>query len=207
MLGLVDWQVLLLFIGLFIVNHALEQTGPPEQAVADLAASGIDLRQPVVLFGTTFLLSNQVPNVPAVMLLLPIASSRDGALLAPFEHPGGQSAGGLQHREHHRHGRRRPTRHRHRLGAACPRGRTGDCAQPSRFRRGVVGMADRGRLTTDQGVCGTAARACLSGSNQGPPFSVPAEGRRRARSHMPPLFARVGRKHPVHHLAAHTPFD
>jgi len=35
-----------------------------------------------VLFGMTFLLSNLVSNVPAVMLLLPIASSRDGALLA-----------------------------------------------------------------------------------------------------------------------------
>jgi Na+/H+ antiporter NhaD/arsenite permease-like protein len=82
MLGLVDWQVLLLFIGLFIVNHAFERTGLPERAVADLAAWGIDLRRPAVLFGTTFLLSNLVSNVPAVMLLLPIASSRDGALLA-----------------------------------------------------------------------------------------------------------------------------
>jgi len=82
MLGLVDWQVLLLFIGLFIVNHAFEQTGLPDLAVADLAAWGIDLRRPAVLFGMTFLLSNLVSNVPAVMLLLPIASSRDGALLA-----------------------------------------------------------------------------------------------------------------------------
>ncbi len=82
MLGLVDWQVLLLFIGLFIVNHAFEQTGLPEQAVANLAACGLDLRRPAVLFGMTFLLSNLVSNVPAVMLLLPIAASRDGALLA-----------------------------------------------------------------------------------------------------------------------------
>jgi Na+/H+ antiporter NhaD/arsenite permease-like protein len=27
MLGLVDWQLLILFIGLFVVNHALQQTG------------------------------------------------------------------------------------------------------------------------------------------------------------------------------------
>lgn len=82
MLGLVDWQVLLLFIGLFIVNNALERTGLPERAVSDLAAMGIDLHRPAVLFGSTFLLSNLVSNVPAVMLLLPVASPRDGALLA-----------------------------------------------------------------------------------------------------------------------------
>lgn len=83
MLGLVDWQVLLLFIGLFVVNHALQQTGLPQRAVAALAASGIDLHRPVALYVTTFLLSNLVSNVPAVMLLLPEASHPGaGVLLA-----------------------------------------------------------------------------------------------------------------------------
>jgi len=82
MLGLVDWQVLLLFIGLFIVNAALERTGLPQRAVADLAASGVDLHRPAVLYGVTFLLSNLVSNVPAIMLLLPVAAPKDGALLA-----------------------------------------------------------------------------------------------------------------------------
>ncbi len=82
MLGLVDWQVLLLFIGLFVVNDAVEQTGLPQRAVDDLAAAGIDLRRPGVLYGVTFLLSNLVSNVPAVMLLLPVATTSDGALLA-----------------------------------------------------------------------------------------------------------------------------
>jgi len=82
MLGLVDWQVLLLFVGLFIVNAAFGRTGLPERAVAELAAGGIDLRNPAILFGTTFLLSNLVSNVPAIMLLLPVATPRDGALLA-----------------------------------------------------------------------------------------------------------------------------
>lgn len=82
MLGLVDWQVLLLFIGLFIVNDALERTGLPQRAVADLEAAGIDLHRPAVLYGVTFLLSNLVSNVPAIMLLLPVASPKDGALLA-----------------------------------------------------------------------------------------------------------------------------
>lgn len=83
MLGLVDWQLLVLFIGLFIVNHALQQTGLPAQAVAALAAQGIDLHTPAPLFVTSFLLSNLVSNVPAVMLLLPVATDPlSGPLLA-----------------------------------------------------------------------------------------------------------------------------
>jgi Na+/H+ antiporter NhaD/arsenite permease-like protein len=83
MLGLVDWQVLLLFIGLFVVNQALQQTGLPRDAVAALAAAGVDLCQPVPLYAATFLLSNVVSNVPAVMLLLPAATHPEaGALLA-----------------------------------------------------------------------------------------------------------------------------
>ncbi|MFO1418214.1 MAG: SLC13 family permease [Methylotetracoccus sp.] len=82
MLGLVDWQALLLFIGLFIVNDALERTGLPGHAVDDLAAVGIDLHAPAALYGVTFVLSNLVSNVPAVMLLLPIATPDQGVLLA-----------------------------------------------------------------------------------------------------------------------------
>lgn len=82
MLGLVDWEVLVLFIGLFIVNDALERTGLPQQAVADLAKLEIDLHHPAVLYGVTFLLSNLVSNVPAIMLLLPVVSPKDGVLLA-----------------------------------------------------------------------------------------------------------------------------
>jgi Na+/H+ antiporter NhaD/arsenite permease-like protein len=82
MLGLVDWEVLVLFIGLFIINDAFERTGLPGQAVAGLAGFGMDLHRPDVLYGVTFLLSNLVSNVPAVMLLLPVAAPRDGALLA-----------------------------------------------------------------------------------------------------------------------------
>lgn len=82
MLGLVDWEVLILFIGLFIVNGAFEETGLPQRGVADLAAFGINLHRPEVLYGVTFLLSNLVSNVPAIMLLLPVASAKDGLLLA-----------------------------------------------------------------------------------------------------------------------------
>lgn len=82
MLSLVDWQVLVLFVGLFIVNAAMERSGLPQQAVAALTAHGVNLQHPAVLFGVTFALSNLVSNVPAIMLLLPFSSHRDGALLA-----------------------------------------------------------------------------------------------------------------------------
>ena len=74
MLGLVDWELLVLFIGLFIVNHALRQTGLIDSLVTDLAAIGVDLQHPAPLFGAAFVLSNIVSNVPAVMLLLPLAT-------------------------------------------------------------------------------------------------------------------------------------
>jgi Na+/H+ antiporter NhaD/arsenite permease-like protein len=83
MLGLVDWEVLVLFIGLFVVNHALQKTGLPAKAVTELAAHGWALDRPIPLFGTTFVLSNIVSNVPAVMLLLPVATHGfSGPLLA-----------------------------------------------------------------------------------------------------------------------------
>jgi Na+/H+ antiporter NhaD/arsenite permease-like protein len=73
MLGLVDWQLLVLFIGLFVVNHALEAAGFVANAVSALETRGIHPDQPGWLFVLTLLLSNTVSNVPAVMLLLPVA--------------------------------------------------------------------------------------------------------------------------------------
>ena len=83
MLGLVDWQLLVLFVGLFIVNHALQETGLPARAITALAGLGMDLHDPAPLFGAGAILSNLVSNVPAVMLLLPAATeSMSGPVLA-----------------------------------------------------------------------------------------------------------------------------
>jgi Na+/H+ antiporter NhaD/arsenite permease-like protein len=83
MLGLVDWELLVLFIGLFVVNHALQKTGLPALLVADLSAAGMPLTDLGPLFATTFVLSNMVSNVPAVMLLLPsVAHTLAGPTLA-----------------------------------------------------------------------------------------------------------------------------
>jgi Na+/H+ antiporter NhaD/arsenite permease-like protein len=83
MIGLVDWHLLVLFIGLFVVNAAVERTGILRQMYSDLASAGIDLSNVWWLFGVTPLLSNLVSNVPAVMLLLPASTApRAGAALA-----------------------------------------------------------------------------------------------------------------------------
>jgi Na+/H+ antiporter NhaD/arsenite permease-like protein len=83
MLGQVDWELLILFIGLFVVNHALQETGLAAQAVQWLAAQGVPLAEPAPLFVVTLVLSNVVSNVPAVMLLLPAATEPfSGPLLA-----------------------------------------------------------------------------------------------------------------------------
>lgn len=82
-LGQLDGQLLLLFIGLFVVNHAFSATGLPARALAGVAAHGIDLRAPGWLFALTAVLSNLVSNAPAVMLLLPAATHpQAGAVLA-----------------------------------------------------------------------------------------------------------------------------
>lgn len=73
MLDHVDWQLLILFISLFVVNGAFQQTHLPQLWVDSLQSHGIDFQHPATLFVTTFVLSDLVSNVPAVMLLLPYA--------------------------------------------------------------------------------------------------------------------------------------
>jgi Na+/H+ antiporter NhaD/arsenite permease-like protein len=83
MLGLVDWELLVLFMSLFVVNHAFQRTGITADLIARLSAGGVQLDHPAPLFFSTFLLSNLVSNVPAVMLLLPVVHQAiAGVLLA-----------------------------------------------------------------------------------------------------------------------------
>ncbi len=70
-MSFVDWELLVLFIGLFVVNHAFESTGLAAQAVAWMAGQGVHLADAGPLFAVGVALSNLVSNVPAVMLLLP----------------------------------------------------------------------------------------------------------------------------------------
>lgn len=85
LLGLVDWHLITLFCGLFIVIKGLETTGLPGQAVAWLAAHGAAMQERNVLTVVTAVLSNLVSNVPAVMLLVkfvPATCPVDGYVLA-----------------------------------------------------------------------------------------------------------------------------
>jgi Na+/H+ antiporter NhaD/arsenite permease-like protein len=70
MLGLVDWQMLALFVALFIVTRGLELSGWTEAGQRALATAGLPLTRAGVLVPLVALLGNLVGNVPAVMLLL-----------------------------------------------------------------------------------------------------------------------------------------
>ncbi len=83
MLNFIDWQLLVLFIGLFIVNYEFNRTEMMTSFLQLLQEYHIDLSAPVWLYSTSAILSNLLSNVPAVMLLLPFAQNHfDGALLA-----------------------------------------------------------------------------------------------------------------------------
>ncbi|MEW6322336.1 MAG: anion transporter [Acidobacteriota bacterium] len=73
MLGLVDWHLLVLFAGLFVVNAAVAQSGLLGGLFMALRNAGLNPSDPAALFGIAAALSNLVSNVPAVMLLLPAA--------------------------------------------------------------------------------------------------------------------------------------
>ena len=74
LLGLVEWPILVLFMGLFVVAGAFQSTGCGDQAVHWLARGGIDLNSPITLALTTAGLSNLINNSAAVMLLLKVVN-------------------------------------------------------------------------------------------------------------------------------------
>ncbi|QQE12849.1 anion transporter [Planctomycetota bacterium] len=69
-LSRVDWQLLLLFIGLFIVNDALAETRTLPKLVTSLSNYQIDIHNEPTLYILTAVLSNLVSNVPAILLIL-----------------------------------------------------------------------------------------------------------------------------------------
>lgn len=71
--GLVDWTMLLMFAGLFIVVAGAERTGIERELVNRIGAA--HLASPLILTGVIATLSNVVSNVPAVMLFRPMYHS------------------------------------------------------------------------------------------------------------------------------------
>jgi Na+/H+ antiporter NhaD/arsenite permease-like protein len=73
MLGLVDWHLLVLFGGLFVVTSALAMTGLPDRGLGWLAASGLGLDRLTLLAPLTLVGANTIGNVPLVVVLLAVA--------------------------------------------------------------------------------------------------------------------------------------
>src|SRR4029079_7368165 len=69
-LALVDWHLLALFCGLFVVNRGLEASGWTAALLRGLGDAGIDLAAPGVLVPVVAGLGVLVGNVPATMLML-----------------------------------------------------------------------------------------------------------------------------------------
>lgn len=70
MLDQVDWHLLALFVGLFVVVRGFELSGWTDAARGALARAHVDLSHPAALVPVVAVLSNLVSNVPAVLLLL-----------------------------------------------------------------------------------------------------------------------------------------
>lgn len=83
MIGMVDWHLLVLFAGLFVVTDALAETGLPGQAVAALEAMGLAPDNLAVIAPIALVGSNSIGNVPAVILILSVwPDLSEGALHA-----------------------------------------------------------------------------------------------------------------------------
>ena len=76
-LDLVDWHLISLFLGLFVVMRGIESTGLPERALSALRAAGVDLGNVCVLAVAANVLSNLVSNVPATMLFVKFIDPSD----------------------------------------------------------------------------------------------------------------------------------
>jgi Na+/H+ antiporter NhaD/arsenite permease-like protein len=72
LLGLVDWHLLVLFAGLFVVTRTLTETGLPGEAIVALAQAGLAPDRLSVLTPLALIGSNTIGNVPAVILLLTV---------------------------------------------------------------------------------------------------------------------------------------
>jgi Na+/H+ antiporter NhaD/arsenite permease-like protein len=69
----IDWPLLLMFAGLFVVVAGFEHTLLPPAAIAEIGRTHLD-RMPVLALATA-ILSNLVSNVPAVLVLKPFVAT------------------------------------------------------------------------------------------------------------------------------------
>lgn len=69
----IDWRLLVLFIGLFIVVAGVERSGLAKAALDSIGSRTVG--HPIFLVSVSALLSNLVSNVPAVLLLKPVMAT------------------------------------------------------------------------------------------------------------------------------------
>jgi Na+/H+ antiporter NhaD/arsenite permease-like protein len=69
----VNWQLLVLFVGLFVLTGGVERAGLVEDLLRWSGA--VELHRPAILTVATAVLSNLVSNVPAVLLFKPLIPS------------------------------------------------------------------------------------------------------------------------------------
>jgi Na+/H+ antiporter NhaD/arsenite permease-like protein len=74
LLGLVDWPILVLFMGLFVVNGVFLDSGYGDQAVQWFSHKGLNLQSAPVLVIFTAVLSNMIGNSAAVLLLAKVVN-------------------------------------------------------------------------------------------------------------------------------------
>ncbi|HWB55053.1 MAG TPA: SLC13 family permease [Tepidisphaeraceae bacterium] len=72
----VDYNLILLFLGLFVVNGAMQDQHLSNQIFSFIQQIHVNLNHPATLAGVTTALSNVVSNVPAVLLLAPAIHSK-----------------------------------------------------------------------------------------------------------------------------------
>lgn len=77
LLGRVDWPILVLFMGLFVVTGAFATTGYGDRAVGWLANHGVPLTSLPVLALVTAAVTNLISNAAAVMLLVKVTPVTD----------------------------------------------------------------------------------------------------------------------------------
>ena len=70
LLALIDWSLILLFCGLFIVIAGMDKTGVTGGAIKVLEQHGVVIDSPYALLAIAPILGNVVSNVPAVMMLI-----------------------------------------------------------------------------------------------------------------------------------------
>lgn len=74
----INWGLLVLFVGLFVVIGAVEESGLAEDML--VVARAANLERPGMLIAVTAVLSNLVSNVPAVLLLKSVIPTLDEPL-------------------------------------------------------------------------------------------------------------------------------